>query len=134
MEKQLKLVTANDKHEDAILFIDRGAIPSIQLRSKGYDSGKVTGEKLFFCLQKLHEKLDALSFKLLCNGCRYDVYPSRMSLDMGGGVKAYKLELGKPGKDMVDIFDPTEDINAVRSVAEQKAYRQKWLESLEQPF
>lgn len=48
--------------------------------------------------------------------------------DMGGGLRAYVLELGRRASidDLVDIFDaaPIEDI---ASVEEQRLFAKKWL-------
>lgn len=60
----------------------------------------------------------------------YDVYPSSMSLDMGHGVKAYKMVMGMSTRQVVDIFDPTDDIDAIVTLEEQKKFRNEWIRSL----
>ena len=48
---------------------------------------------VFTALLELRKELERKDIKLLCKGCAKNVYPSRMSLDMGGGAIAYTMEL-----------------------------------------
>lgn len=116
----------------ALLTVLERPNSSLQLVSEGFDSGVIEDEKVYYCLKKLHKKLDVLGIKLLCNGCRRDVRPSRMSIDMGGGTLAYKHVLGrKPTEnDLVNIFDPTDDLESIVSVEEQDEYYKQWLRSI----
>ena len=41
---------------------------------------------------------EAAGFLLECYGASRTVYPSGMSLSMGGGRRAYRLALGRPGR------------------------------------
>jgi len=86
---------------------------------------------LFDCLCALRTFLAERNACILCNGARIDAYPSRMSIQMGGGRKLYVLRIGEQAvlKDMVDIFDET-TIDKIGSVAEQKDFYRKWLSSL----
>ena len=54
-----------------------------------------------------------------------------MSLDMGGGIKAYKLQMGVHGKlaDLVSIFDTGPDVSPA-TVSEQEQFYKEWLASL----
>ena len=102
------------------------------------ESGKTVeyscnGTDLFDCLTTLRaQHLEKRGWLLLCNGARIDVYPSRMSRQMSGGKKAYVMRLGEPARrsDIVDIFDPVEDLSRISTVVEQKKFYKKWLESL----
>jgi hypothetical protein len=106
--------------------------PNLRLTADEFDSGLIEGKKLYECFQILHKKLDDLGVKLLCNGFRRDVRPSRMSLDMGDGIIAYKHRLGvRPtAKDKVNIFDPTDDIDWLGTVKEQEDFYREWLQSI----
>jgi hypothetical protein len=86
---------------------------------------------LFECLIQLRKKLSQLSCIPLCNGARYDVYPSRMSREMGGGIMGYIHQIAKhpTDKDLVNIFEYAES-NMVVSVDEQKEFYHLWLNSL----
>lgn len=67
----------------------------------------------------------------LCYGASRNVFPSPMSRSMGGGVKAYRLSLGKQAKmeDLVLIFDGGPDVEAVHPREQEELYR-RWLDSL----
>lgn len=81
----------------------------------------------FMALINIRESLEKMDKFLLCNGSRYDVYPSGMSAI---GNKAYILELGKPGIKLVNIFKPcSKNIDLVQK---QKEYREDWLKSLKE--
>jgi len=70
---------------------------------------------------------------LLCAGARPDVFPSGMSRGMGDGRKAYITRLGQRAlrTDLVDIFDDAE-LDAVRTIEEQTAFHERWVEALRQ--
>jgi hypothetical protein len=95
------------------------------------ESFKTYGTDYFNCLVELRKIFEARNWLLLCNGCRYDVYPSGMSRSMGLGKKAYKMELGKQAKmeDLLNIFDYAE-LDKISSVEKQKDNFNKWIESV----
>jgi hypothetical protein len=84
---------------------------------------------LFEGLIAFREELEKIGARLLCAGARPEVYPSGMSRNMGGGRKAYIHPLGASATEMVDIFDfaPPESVG---TVAEQRAFRDRWIQSL----
>jgi hypothetical protein len=86
---------------------------------------------LFECLIQLRQKMVQKSCIPLCNGARRDVYPSRMSREMGGGIMGYVHQLNKhpTNDDLVNIFDYAEP-NILVSVDEQKKFHRLWLDSL----
>lgn len=90
-----------------------------------------TDDDLFECLVALRKALEAKNWKLLCNGSRPDVYPSRMSRQMGGGRRAYVHKIGEQAKrqDTVDIFDYAAP-EVVKNIDEQVLFRQTWFNSL----
>ncbi len=117
--------------------IEFSTTPPWELRLLGETNGVVEysckGEDLFDCLTELRlQNLEKRGSLILCNGARFDVYPSRMSRQMSGGRKAYIMRIGQPSRrtDLVDIFDPVEDFSSVATVAEQKDFYKKWLNSL----
>ncbi len=83
---------------------------------------------VFECLRRLRTNLDREGTRLCCNGARLNVWPSGMARDMGGGWKAYVLQIGRRAsvKDLVDIFDPA-PIEDVATVEEQRRFAEKWL-------
>ena len=81
-------------------------------------------------MRTLHRQLDSAGVKLLCNGFRYDVRGSAMSRTPMG-TRAYRLNPHKQhltGADLVYIFDPTDDADAIVTVEEQEAYFKKYLD------
>lgn len=83
----------------------------------------------FFCLVKLRLELERKSLKILCYGAKQNVYPSGMSAI---GYLAYEYELGHQATKLVNIFDPIKDVNEISTVAEQKLFRETWLQSLKE--
>jgi len=86
---------------------------------------------LFEAMIKLRLWLEPHGYRLLCNGARLDVYPSRMSRDMGRGFSAYKIIPGRQAQmsDLVRILDPA-PADAIASVSEQMAFYQNWIKSI----
>lgn len=93
--------------------------------------GEDEASDYFNCLLKVRETLEKYNLKIVCNGARYDVYPSRMSRQMGKGIKAYVLTKGLQAseKDLVDIFEE-ENPAKTGTIEQQKNYYNNWLESL----
>lgn len=71
----------------------------------------------------------------LCYGASRNVFPSTMSRDMGGGVKAYRLTLGQHAKreDLVFLFDTGPDIEPV-TPEEQEEFYERWVASPRPPY
>ncbi len=93
----------------------------------------ITGraDDCFAALQCIRREAEGRNWMICCKGSRRDVWLSAMSRSMGGGVKAYVLEMGRHGRldSMVEIFE--EDPPASYStVADQEAYARAWFESL----
>lgn len=88
-------------------------------------------EGVFDALVKLRERLESAGLQINCNGAGQNVYPSPMSISMGGGAKAYRLSIGSPARsaELVNIFELSEGVNPV-SLADQKAFYERWLQSL----
>ncbi|MFZ6013042.1 MAG: hypothetical protein ACOYXT_22055 [Bacteroidota bacterium] len=89
--------------------------------------GEVEANDYFECLLQIRNVFEKNNLIILCNGARYDVYPSRMSRQMGKGLKGYVLTLGKQAdeKDLVDIFKPIEDKAKIGTDQQQRDYYNK---------
>lgn len=85
----------------------------------------------FAALQIIRRAAEGRNWSICCKGARHNVWPSAMSRSMGGGVTAYVLEMGQPGRmdSMVEIFD-ADTPESYSSVADQEAYAHAWFESL----
>jgi hypothetical protein len=88
-----------------------------------------TAVDLYLCLGMVRK--DFPDVKFLCKGAKINVYPSRMSSQMAGGVVAYEVRWGESaGKDdIVNIFD-YEDKGLTNDITKQADYHQGWLQSL----
>ncbi|GAA5120747.1 hypothetical protein GCM10023212_14840 [Luteolibacter yonseiensis] len=65
-----------------------------------------------------------------CYGASLNVHPSGMCRDMGAGLKAYRMSMGRrvDRNDLVDIFSEGPDVMPA-TVAMQKSYFEEWLRS-----
>lgn len=66
-----------------------------------------------------------------CYGAHLRAFPSGMSRSMGGGLKLYRLTLGKQAltKDMVHLFDTGKDVIPA-TVEDQRRFFDDWILSL----
>jgi hypothetical protein len=85
----------------------------------------------FEALASIRRRLQAEGLMPYCYGASVNVFPSGMARDMGQGLKAYKLTLGKQAKnaDLVGIFDEGIDVVPADVDAQEQFFR-KWLGSL----
>jgi|SRR5208282_2066595 len=90
-----------------------------------------TAHDFFYSLREIRRELDSEGILLNCYGASKNVRPSGMSSSMCGGVRAYKLTLGKKSglKDIVEIWKTGTDVQPV-TVAEQDAFFNEWQKSV----
>lgn len=81
------------------------------------------------CLIRLQLEKEGLG--LLCYGSSLNVYPSRMAREMGAGLKAYKMTMGRRTSmsDLVDIFSDGSDVSPA-TVSEQREFLEQWVASI----
>jgi hypothetical protein len=93
----------------------------------------ITGQEsdCFAALQAVRRKAENRNWMICCKGARRNVWPSAMSRQMGGGIKAYVLEMGRQGRvdSLIEIFDE-DSPESYSTVADQEAYAHAWFESL----
>lgn len=84
----------------------------------------------FEALVAIRRELEKDDIFLNCYGASRNVYPSGMGRDMGAGLRAYKMTIGKHARmeDLVFIFDTGSDVEPC-SVLEQRDFFEKWLNS-----
>ena len=84
----------------------------------------------FEALAAIRRELEKDHIFLNCYGASRNVYPSGMGRDMGVGLRAYKMTIGKHAtmEDLVFIFDTGSDVEPC-SVLEQKNFFERWLKS-----
>lgn len=92
---------------------------------------KAAAEHYFAALLQLREELEKESTFLLVHGASRDVWPSGMAMEMGGGLVAYRMRMGKQAlrSDLVKIFESGPEVQPC-TVAEQRKFRDEWFNSL----
>lgn len=128
---KVKLRTKSGDHINAVFaYDDLVDPPTLILRFAGKEITACEYD-LFEAFCTIRKQLESVGLQPLCYGASRNVFPSRMSRDMGEGLKAYQLTAGIPAKtkDLIFIFDSGPDMDPA-SVAEQEAYYTQWLESL----
>lgn len=130
MEHNLKIIDSKNTYFDTFIKVldePHGVTISI----KWLDENEIveTDTFPFVCLCKLRTMLEKRNLKLCCKGNRIDVYPSGRMLV---GFNAYILKKGiqASSDDIVNIFEPEDNINLFCTVAEQENYYNLWLNSL----
>ena len=80
-----------------------------------------------FC--DFREQLEEERLIPFCYGASLNVYPSGMCRDMGSGMVAYKIEIGRRASrdNLVKIFEQGHDV-IPSSVSQQKEHFEQWLQ------
>lgn len=99
----------------------------LQRDAKEYSA---SSSDFFDALCFVRQELEKEGVMINCYGSSKNVYPSGMGRDMGAGLQAYKLELGRRAEmeHLVYIFDQGPDVELV-SVDEQRTFYMQWLRS-----
>jgi hypothetical protein len=89
-----------------------------------------TATDFFRALCDLRSLLAKDGLMPLCYGASLNVYPSGMARDMGRGLKAYRMTMGRHARreDLVYIFSEGPDV-VPASVAAQEQFWRDWLAS-----
>jgi hypothetical protein len=125
---EVSIQMEDGKLEKCLLTISDSEPWKISLQGAGYDEYAVEAKDLFDGLILLRNELEKSGKKILCNGARKNVWPSGMSRSMGGGRKAYLMEIGCRARELVNIFDyaPPE---LIVSTKEQEEFSTHWFSS-----
>lgn len=85
-------------------------------------------EDFFAAFCRMREQLEKVGLTPLCYGASRNVYPSGMCRDMGDGLVAYRMRIGRHvgEDDLVSIFDSGPDVDPV-SVEAQQEFFNRWL-------
>lgn len=125
--KKIYILTNNQKKEAFVKYDDKKLILTF---SEAENFKKIySGKDIYVCLAKVRSDFPHLTF--LCKGAKLNVMPSRMASQMGAGLVAYQMTMGKPAlpEDIVHIFD-YEDENLTNDPQEQITFFKTWLASL----
>ncbi|KQZ65627.1 hypothetical protein ASD67_00495 [Sphingopyxis sp. Root1497] len=117
--------------DEQALFVEEEVGDNCRLictvRGEGYRADE---QDFFSALQAIRKRvLEPKGLVPFCYGASLKVWPSAMSRDMGGGLKAYKLEMGVQAKQLVGIFEEGPDV-IPSSVAAQEEFAREWFDSL----
>lgn len=91
----------------------------------------VEDERPHIALRKLRQLLETQNILLATDGCRKDVHASGMQIDMRTS-SAYIHTMGEPSSfsNVVGIFEPTNEIDKICTIAEQEEFNRNWMQSL----
>jgi hypothetical protein len=125
--KVVATVTKNGDVEELSLTVAQSEEAHVIEASVSGRISRYEATSLFHALLELRRDLEREGRKLLCAGAQIDVWPSGMSMSMGGGRMAYRTRLGKQStrEDQLDIFSAVSPEEVV-SVQEQVAYHNRW--------
>ena len=115
-----------------VVLEEDGDICTVSLTCASFSS-RATAEDYFEAFAQIRTELGSRGLAPLCYGASRDVYPSPMSLQMSGGLKAYRMTLGMQvlTEDLVNIFDSGPGLDPA-SPHEQRAFHKEWIASLGQ--
>ncbi|MES5482696.1 hypothetical protein QMZ05_08040 [Bradyrhizobium sp. INPA03-11B] len=131
MDEQHRIRLIGGQYEETALFrlFDEGDACRLlcEYRHKTIEH---TASDFFQALCDIRSLLAENGLIPFCYGASLNVYPSGMARDMGQGLKAYKLAVGRHAKmsDLVEIFGSGPDVNPA-SVAAQEQFFSNWLAS-----
>jgi len=100
----------------------------LQLSGVGIEES-ATGTDYFESFATIRRQLAKHRMFPLCYGASNNVCPSGMAIQFTQGLAAYKVTMGLPAEERVNIFDSGPDVDPV-TPEEQKAFCQAWLKSL----
>jgi len=119
-------------HDASILVerIDQNYVLTCQL-PKIVDPIYASDFDCYAALQVLRSQAEKKGWRICCLGSRKNVWPSAMARQMGGGKKAYSIELGTPTSrdSFISVFDPDTPENYC-TVENQNAFVKEWFKSL----
>ncbi|MBN6065372.1 hypothetical protein HYE66_02715 [Aggregatibacter actinomycetemcomitans] len=122
-------ISKDDELYDGSIFLEERNDRNCHLKiSFSNEIISVISSDFFDCLRKLKNEHPAIL--IYCKGYKKNVYPSRMTRQMGLGLKAYEMKFGCQAtfNDLVGIFD-FEDKDLTSSNKEQEEFYKKWLVS-----
>jgi hypothetical protein len=128
-QHRVYLIGGNDDETAIFTLFDEGEHCRLrcEYRDKAVES---TATDFFQPLCDLRGLLAKDGLIPFCYGASLDVYPSGMARDMGRGLRAYKLAVGRHAKidNLVEIFAEGPDVIPA-SVSVQEEFYRDWLAS-----
>lgn len=100
----------------------------VEIRCRGFGTAEARADDAFEALCLIREELEPFGWRIGVAGAQADVWPSGMSRDQGGGLRAYRMSAERVG-DVVDTFEPV-DPETVTTVALQRAETDRLYEAI----
>jgi hypothetical protein len=129
----VRLVSHSGEGSQGVFILDEDGETDQCRLTLQYPGGEISAQAFdyFEAMCQIRKELETKGWRPVCFGSRRNVYPSNMCRDMGRGLKAYKMELGRRATltDLVMIFDSAPDVQPA-SVEEQRQFFERWLHSL----
>jgi len=131
----VRLLSKTKSKVEGLFIFDEAADGDSLMKTLKFQfiNGEVTGNApdYFEAMCQIRNALETDGWRPICYGSSRNVYPSGMARDMGRGLRAYKLELGRRGAltDLVSIFDCGPDVQP-SSVEEQERFWNEWRRSI----
>ncbi len=130
--RSVKFRLHNGEEAEGTFTYDPKSHGNCHLRLKlGGRTFEATEWDYFEALCTIRKSLERSGIETLCYGASKTVFPSAMARDMGSGLVAYEIRIGRAAQkeDVVHIFDSGDDFQPA-TVEEQKAFFNAWLKSL----
>jgi hypothetical protein len=125
----LRLICEGKEEPAKVLLTDKGRDCHLALRCRD-KCVEALASDYFKAFSIVRQELEKEGLQPLCYGASLNVWPSGMGRDMGAGLTAYRLTMGKHARreDLVDIFEYGPDV-VPATVAQQKEFWEAWLKS-----
>jgi hypothetical protein len=129
----VRLIGKTGGCSEGVFILDEDEETNLCSLTFQFPGGEINAKALdyFEAMCQVRKELETRGCRPVCFGSARNVYASHMARDMGRGLKAYRLEIGRRATtaDLVKIFDTTPDLQPA-SVEEQKQFYEQWLQSL----
>jgi hypothetical protein len=129
IERSIRLIGSDGQETATVVCEPADRLRRLVLRYRDVSIDESASD-YFEAFCRVRNQLDKEGLQPLCYGASLNVYPSGMARDMGAGLKAYRLTIGKQARltDLVDIFEHGQDV-VPASVPQQKEFWEAWLRS-----
>jgi hypothetical protein len=131
-EHTIHLIGGDDDETASLTAEERDDLCNIAFRYRD-QAIEASASDFFEAFCQIRTQLEPERLIPFCYGASLNVFPSGMARDMGAGLSAYRLAIGRAASrgDLVSIFDSGPDV-IPSLVAKQEEFFNSWLQSLKQ--
>jgi hypothetical protein len=128
-EHSIRLLSGGLEESATLVLSNKGQECHLMLRYRNKHV-EAKASDYFKAFGMVRQELEKEGLQPICYGASLNVWPSGMGRDMGAGLTAYRLTMGKHARreDLVDIFEYGPDV-VPATVAQQKEFWEAWLKS-----